>query len=574
MNPAQAARDPLTSQFTTNQQGAPQVAVSKRLRYEILRRDNFTCRYCMTATPGTPLRVDHVVPVALGGTDDATNLVTSCEPCNSGKTSTVPDSPLVAQVREDAMRWQMAWAVAVAEAKTEGQQRAKDIAKVKKNYVAAYRGRHGVAPTLPEGWESSVGRWLDLGLPLALIDKAIASAVGRTYVPAKDRFAYFAGCCWSLLRELKDRTEQIAKQSDGPHEGPQEDEDEYDERNAVEHAIDSYSDGWHLDYSGPSATAEQVNAVAAFAKAASAAGYERLSIACAAFNAGTDHNGDPNAYLETVDSVLGREAERIGTERPYGSMGIPVGLLPTPEDQAERAVTEAAVAAWRLAWHYAGRTPPGRYSAASAEVHSQALDAFRSSGDAQEIMRGAEHAGAEGSIDLLKAVVAANEYNALEPAISAWHAAYCAAMGSPPAVEAEQNVWSSARTLRKNGVWDHQIITAATFAGAHATTRMHFGLSRDEAKTIGVKANTQRLEDCWARSWFEAWGTWPSEEDRAALRARLLTIAEGEAHQVRDIAAAVIAAGAYQSADLYPSLTRSLSTFEAAARLPDLGGGF
>ena len=548
------------------------MAVSKRLRYEILRRDNHTCRYCGRTAPNVPLCVDHVVPVALGGTDDPTNLVTSCEPCNSGKTSTAPDSPLVAQAREDAMRWRMAWAVAVAEAETEGKQRAKDIAKVKKNYVAAYKGRHGQAPILPEGWEASVGRWLDLGLPLTLIDKAIASAVGRTYVPAKDRFAYFAGCCWSLLRELKDRTEQIAKQSDDVDEGSQDDEDEHDERNAVEHAIDSYADGWYSDYDGPAATAEQVNAVAAFAKAASAAGYERLSIACAAFTAGTNHNSDPNAYLPTVDNILDREAELIGTERPYGSMGIPADLLPTPEDQAERAVAEAAVAAWRLAWHYAGGTPPGRYSAAGYEVHSQALDAFRSSGDAQEIVRGAEHAGAAESIHLLEGMDAANEYYALEPAISAWHAAYCTAMGSQPAVEAEQDVWSAARTLRKNNVWDHQIITAATFAGAHATTQMHFGLSRDEAEHIGVKANTQRLEDCWARSWFESWNTWPSEGDRVALRACLLTIADGKAHQVGDIAAAAIAAGAYQSTDLNPCLTRSLSTFEAATNLPVVGG--
>jgi hypothetical protein len=207
----QAENEPLTSPFTTNQQGAPQVAVSKRLRFEILRRDNHTCRYCGRTAPNVPLRVDHVVPVALGGTDDPTNRVTSCEPCNNGKSSTVPDSPLVAQAREDAMRWQMAWAVAVAEAQTEGKQRAKDIAKVKKNYVAAYRGRHGTAPILPEGWEASVGRWLDLGLPMTLIDKAIASSVGRDKIPAKDRFAYFAGCCWSMLRELANRTQELAE---------------------------------------------------------------------------------------------------------------------------------------------------------------------------------------------------------------------------------------------------------------------------------------------------------------------------------------------------------------------------
>jgi hypothetical protein len=64
------------------------MAVSKRLRFEIFRRDSHTCRYCGATAPGTPLRVDHIVPVALGGTDHPSNLVTACEPCNSGKTST------------------------------------------------------------------------------------------------------------------------------------------------------------------------------------------------------------------------------------------------------------------------------------------------------------------------------------------------------------------------------------------------------------------------------------------------------------------------------------------------------
>lgn len=546
------------------------MAVSKRLRYEILRRDNHTCRYCGRTAPDVPLRVDHVVPVALGGTDDPTNLVTACEPCNSGKTSTVPDSPLVAEVREDAMRWQKAWAVAVAEAETEGRQRAKDIAKVKKNYVAAYKGRHGQAPTLPEGWEASVGRWLDLGLPLTLIDKAIASAIGRTYVPAKDRFAYFAGCCWSLLKELRTRTEQIANQSESANEDA--DDDEYDDRNAVEHAIDSYADGWRLDYDGPNPTAEQVNAVATFAKAASAAGYERLSIACAAFKAGTDHNSDPNAYLPTVDSVLDREAEMFGADHPFGSTGIPAAFLPTPEEQFERDVVEAAISMWRVAWFYLGETPPGKHGAAADEVRAQALNTIRTSGDAQELLRGAERAGAGKNTKLSEAIEAANEHHALEPAVTAWYAAYRAATGYPPTADDEQDVWSAARTLRTNHVWDHLIIAAAAFAGAHATTRMHFGISSDEAELIGVESRTQRIEDCWARSWYESWHEWPSNEDRASFRACLSTIADGKAHRVGDVSAAAIAAGVYQDADFYPNLPRSLSAFKAAALLPCPGG--
>ncbi|MCX5365877.1 HNH endonuclease [Streptomyces sp. NBC_00124] len=65
------------------------MAVSKRLRYEILRRDRYTCRYCGASAPDAPMRVDHVTPVALGGTDHPSNLVAACEPCNSGKTSSI-----------------------------------------------------------------------------------------------------------------------------------------------------------------------------------------------------------------------------------------------------------------------------------------------------------------------------------------------------------------------------------------------------------------------------------------------------------------------------------------------------
>jgi hypothetical protein len=73
------------------------MAVSKRLRYEILRRDNHTCRYCGASAPDVPLRVDHVTPVALGGSDKPDNLVASCEACNSGKSSMIEG--FVAQVR-------------------------------------------------------------------------------------------------------------------------------------------------------------------------------------------------------------------------------------------------------------------------------------------------------------------------------------------------------------------------------------------------------------------------------------------------------------------------------------------
>ena len=87
------------------------MAVSKRTRYEVLRRDNHTCRYCHATDQ--PLTVDHVTPTALGGTDSPDNLVAACRDCNAGKSSTQPDQRLVADVSVDMVRWAKAMRQAV-----------------------------------------------------------------------------------------------------------------------------------------------------------------------------------------------------------------------------------------------------------------------------------------------------------------------------------------------------------------------------------------------------------------------------------------------------------------------------
>lgn len=59
--------------------------ITKKLRFEIFKRDSFTCQYCGASAPQVVLNLDHIVPVAKGGTSDILNLVTSCFDCNSGK---------------------------------------------------------------------------------------------------------------------------------------------------------------------------------------------------------------------------------------------------------------------------------------------------------------------------------------------------------------------------------------------------------------------------------------------------------------------------------------------------------
>ena len=60
-------------------------AISKKLRFNIFKRDSFTCQYCGAHPPQIVLHIDHIHPVVDGGDNDPGNLITSCEPCNLGK---------------------------------------------------------------------------------------------------------------------------------------------------------------------------------------------------------------------------------------------------------------------------------------------------------------------------------------------------------------------------------------------------------------------------------------------------------------------------------------------------------
>lgn len=61
------------------------IPLTTKERFDVLKRDGFRCQYCGGRAPAVPLVVDHVVPVARGGTNAAANLVTACFACNAGK---------------------------------------------------------------------------------------------------------------------------------------------------------------------------------------------------------------------------------------------------------------------------------------------------------------------------------------------------------------------------------------------------------------------------------------------------------------------------------------------------------
>lgn len=52
-------------------------------RIKVLERDLHTCQYC--GVKDVPFEIDHILPVAKGGTNDIKNLATACKSCNRSK---------------------------------------------------------------------------------------------------------------------------------------------------------------------------------------------------------------------------------------------------------------------------------------------------------------------------------------------------------------------------------------------------------------------------------------------------------------------------------------------------------
>ena len=179
------------------------MTVSKRTRFEVLRRDNYTCRYCRSAD--NPLRVDHVTPVALGGTDAPDNLVAACQDCNAGKASSSIDAETVADIRDDAVRWSAAMQKAAA--------MLEEQASASEQYLGAFLNVWGPR-YLPPTLEHSVARFYQMGLPESVMADSALYAISARGI--QDRGAYFAGICWKRIRAMQEIAEQIVAGDDAP----------------------------------------------------------------------------------------------------------------------------------------------------------------------------------------------------------------------------------------------------------------------------------------------------------------------------------------------------------------------
>jgi hypothetical protein len=194
------------------------VAASKRLRYEVFRRDNHACRYCGASAPEVQLTTDHVVPVALGGKDEASNLVTACMPCNSGKSSAVPDAPLVAEVAQDALRWSLAMRAATDQMMADKAARDAECERFREKWdtwTCKLDGKFNALVPKDPGWRESVRSLRAAGLPMEILWECTEIAMGRRSVKPESTFRYMCGIAWNKVSELQKGARRLVRNDDG-----------------------------------------------------------------------------------------------------------------------------------------------------------------------------------------------------------------------------------------------------------------------------------------------------------------------------------------------------------------------
>lgn len=193
------------------------MAVTKRTRFEVLRRDEYTCRYCRA--DDKPLTIDHVVPVSLGGSDKPENLVACCKDCNAGKSSTSPDAPLVAEVSDEALRYAEALRICIQGNACDLMEKVERREEFRDAWNAWQRG-DGSNIELPSGWEDSVDKWIALGIDQDLFAEAIRKAMTRDTIRRGEEFRYMAGIIWRTLDDLRDEAAHYLAYTDAQKGDP------------------------------------------------------------------------------------------------------------------------------------------------------------------------------------------------------------------------------------------------------------------------------------------------------------------------------------------------------------------
>ena len=167
--------------------------LTKKVRFEVFKRDGFKCQYCGASPLENLLQVDHIIAVKNGGDNCIDNLITSCQPCNIGKGATpltsIPESmkAKAKRIRDNEEQIQLYNQIIM-------QKRAR-IEREVWLVIAEMTD----AEEFRRDWIKSIEKFVNqLGVTECLDAMSIASS---RFADEYKIFRYFCGICWNKIRE-------------------------------------------------------------------------------------------------------------------------------------------------------------------------------------------------------------------------------------------------------------------------------------------------------------------------------------------------------------------------------------
>lgn len=173
-------------------------SLSKKTRFDVFKRDLFTCQYCGQKPPAITLEVDHIKPVKDGGCNDIDNLIAACFDCNRGKGAkslgVSPDS----LARKMEIQKEKAEQLKCYEKMLSSKKSAitRKVNKLNKKYIEI----NGGSLEFSDNFKESVSLFMQK-LPYQEVEDSLLDAFRRTYLEGQI-LNYFCGICWNKIRGL------------------------------------------------------------------------------------------------------------------------------------------------------------------------------------------------------------------------------------------------------------------------------------------------------------------------------------------------------------------------------------
>jgi len=67
------------------QKARSRIPIPPEVKKHVFQRNNYQCQSCGKTKQETALEIDHIIPIASGGSNDISNLQTLCRTCNKRK---------------------------------------------------------------------------------------------------------------------------------------------------------------------------------------------------------------------------------------------------------------------------------------------------------------------------------------------------------------------------------------------------------------------------------------------------------------------------------------------------------